>query len=254
MDSLKSEILELLDKDKEFRYAIAGYLGLWEILKKFDDLVEGQRRLVEEQVRLAKEQSKLREDFGKLVEEQVRLAKEQSKLREDFGKLVEEQVRLAKEQSKLREDFGQMYAQFSKRFEEHDRKFNEVALELRSLRREVGGIGETLGILVEDYTLEKFEGELRRRGLVLEEIRSMEIEGMEVDAVFRDEEVIVLEVKSTIRGDDVRDLARKRELVERTIKKPARAIIAGIRVNGAAEDMARNLGIEVLRRFPRRKE
>jgi len=74
LNSLKKEFLELLDKDLEFRYAVAGYLGLGEILKKLDAIVEEQKNLREEQVRL-------REDFGKLVEEQVRL-------REDFNRML----------------------------------------------------------------------------------------------------------------------------------------------------------------------
>jgi len=41
METLKREILELLDKDVEFRYAVAGYLGLSEIMKKLDTLIEG---------------------------------------------------------------------------------------------------------------------------------------------------------------------------------------------------------------------
>jgi len=76
MESLKEEILELLDKDREFRYAVAGYLGLSEILKRLDNITEGQASLGKEQVRLA--------------EEQVRLAEEQLKLREDFNVMLRE--------------------------------------------------------------------------------------------------------------------------------------------------------------------
>lgn len=72
MDSLKKEFLELLDKDIEFRYAVAGYLGLSEILKRLDGLAEEQAELREEQVKLGKEQ--------------VRLAEELIRLREDFNK------------------------------------------------------------------------------------------------------------------------------------------------------------------------
>lgn len=38
---LKKEFLELLEKDLEFRYTVAGYLGLSEILKRLDRLEEG---------------------------------------------------------------------------------------------------------------------------------------------------------------------------------------------------------------------
>ncbi|MEM2491313.1 MAG: hypothetical protein QXG96_03880, partial [Candidatus Bathyarchaeia archaeon] len=55
MGSLKKEILELLDKDLEFRYAIAGYLGLSEILKRLDALAEEQVRLRQEQAGIGEE-------------------------------------------------------------------------------------------------------------------------------------------------------------------------------------------------------
>jgi hypothetical protein len=74
MESLKKEFLDLLEKDLEFRYAVAGYLGLLEILKRLDALSE--------------EQLKLREDFNELRKEQIKLREEQTRLREDFNKIL----------------------------------------------------------------------------------------------------------------------------------------------------------------------
>jgi len=65
LESLKKEFLELLDKDLEFRYTVAGYLGLSEILRRLDKIAEEQVKLREEQVRLMEEQVKLREDFNR---------------------------------------------------------------------------------------------------------------------------------------------------------------------------------------------
>ncbi len=62
MESLKKEILELLDRDREFRYAVAGYLGLSEILKRLVNLAEQQAMMREEQIRL-------REDFNEMLKE-----------------------------------------------------------------------------------------------------------------------------------------------------------------------------------------
>jgi len=39
--SLKNEFLSLLEKDKEFRYAVAGLLGLGEILRRLDRSEQG---------------------------------------------------------------------------------------------------------------------------------------------------------------------------------------------------------------------
>jgi hypothetical protein len=38
MKQIKEEILKLLETDKEFRYAVAGYLGLSEIMKRLKSL------------------------------------------------------------------------------------------------------------------------------------------------------------------------------------------------------------------------
>jgi len=59
-EKLKREFIELLERDKEFRYTVAGYLGLSEVLKRLDKLEEGQIRLWEE-VR------QLRVDYSRLV-------------------------------------------------------------------------------------------------------------------------------------------------------------------------------------------
>ena len=47
MEPLKKELLELLEKDVEFRYAVAGYLGLSEIMKRLDTIAEEQTKAQE---------------------------------------------------------------------------------------------------------------------------------------------------------------------------------------------------------------
>jgi hypothetical protein len=58
LKELKSRILRLLREDEEFRYAVAGLLGLEEILKRLD--------------RHEAERVKLREDMNKLREDMIR--------------------------------------------------------------------------------------------------------------------------------------------------------------------------------------
>ena len=76
---LKDEFLTLLERDKEFRYAVAGFLGLEEILKRLD---RHEEQLV-----------KLREDMNKLREDMVigfkRHDEETAKLREDMVRSFE---------------------------------------------------------------------------------------------------------------------------------------------------------------------
>jgi len=73
---LKRQFLELLEKDLEFRYAVAGYLGLLEILKRLDSIEEGIKRLWEEVKELREGQNKLWENVNKLWESTNRLWEE----------------------------------------------------------------------------------------------------------------------------------------------------------------------------------
>ena len=80
---MKRRFLELLEKDLEFRYAVAGYLGLSEVLKRLDSIEESIKKLWESQ-------SKLWESVDKLWEEVKALREGQNKLWESVNKLWEE--------------------------------------------------------------------------------------------------------------------------------------------------------------------
>jgi len=58
MKSLKSEILRLLREDEEFRYAVAGLIGLEEVLKRLD-------RHEAQLVKLREDMNRLREDMNR---------------------------------------------------------------------------------------------------------------------------------------------------------------------------------------------
>jgi len=98
---LKKEFLDLLEKDLEFRYAVAGYLGLSEILKrleehdkKFEEVLAEIRALREGQNKLWENANKLWENVNKLWEEVRALREGQNKLWEEVRGLRETYVRL----------------------------------------------------------------------------------------------------------------------------------------------------------------
>ena len=70
---LKSEILRLLKEDEEFRYAVAGLIGLEEILKRLDRHEEELVKLREDMNRLREDMNKLREDMNRGFESVNRL-------------------------------------------------------------------------------------------------------------------------------------------------------------------------------------
>ena len=125
-EKLKREILELLEKDVEFRYAVAGYVGLSEILKRMDRFEENQNRLWEEIRRLREDQNKLWENQNKLWENQNRLWEEVKSLREAFNKLALEQERMRRYMVK---GFRELSRALGVTFEDHAAAFLEVMLQ-----------------------------------------------------------------------------------------------------------------------------
>ncbi|HEW89724.1 MAG TPA: hypothetical protein ENG43_00090, partial [Candidatus Bathyarchaeota archaeon] len=69
MRELKSEILRLLKEDEEFRYAVAGLIGLEEVLRRLDrheaELVRLREDLNRGFERHDRELAKLREDMSR---------------------------------------------------------------------------------------------------------------------------------------------------------------------------------------------
>jgi hypothetical protein len=128
-------MLRLLKEDEEFRYAVAGLLGLEEILKRLDRNEQELVRLREDMAKMFEkhdlELAKLREGMVKGFErhdrEIERLIEELTKLREDMVKGFE---RHDAELAKLREDM-------TKGFERHDREIQRLTEEMNRLREDM---------------------------------------------------------------------------------------------------------------------
>ena len=100
---LKEEFLKLLKEDEEFRYAVAGYIGLERFWKEIKSLREEANKiwkeiklLREEQILMREEQTKIWREIEKLREEQKLLREEQILMREDFNRMVEVLLRMDK--------------------------------------------------------------------------------------------------------------------------------------------------------------
>ncbi|MEM1948101.1 MAG: hypothetical protein QW614_05490 [Candidatus Caldarchaeum sp.] len=136
---LRREFIELLEKDEEFRYIVAGYLGLSEILKELKNLREGQEKLWQGQEKLWEGQNKLWEEVKSLREGQEKLWENQNKLWEEVKSLREGQNKLWEGQEKLWEEtrrtrnymftaFGELKAALGVTFEMHAAAYVELIL------------------------------------------------------------------------------------------------------------------------------
>jgi len=168
MSSLKREFLELLEKDLEFRYAVAGYLGLSEVLKRLDTIAEEQKNLREEQTKIwmeiasiKEEQKNLREEQIKLREEQVKLREEQVKIWSEIAAIKEEQKSLREEQIKLREDFNRAFKSLNLRLGRVERTLEKLTIDvedearsfLKHRLRELGISVELTSLILPDLEL-----------------------------------------------------------------------------------------------------
>ncbi|MEM3693109.1 MAG: hypothetical protein QXI39_03715 [Candidatus Bathyarchaeia archaeon] len=207
MQSIKREILELLEKDLEFRYAVAGYLGLSEILKRLDNLAE-------EQTRLAKEQMKLREDFNKMLDAIKQLQDGQARLERRVSSLEKSVSSLEKSVSSLESamvsGFGELRKLAGISFQEFIRKFLTVRL------RKAGEIPE--------------EAELVR-GFV---------DGEEIN-IFLEEPLIVGEATSYAESEEeIKKLLRKAGIAKaKYSKEPRKLLVILASEREAAREMRR---------------
>jgi len=133
LESLKREFLELLERDVEFRYAVAGYLGLSEVLKRLDTIAEEQRALREEQTKiwreiqgLREEQTKIWREIERFREEQTRIWKEIESFREEQTKIWREIQGLREEQAKFREEQTRIWEEIERFREEQTRIWKEI--------------------------------------------------------------------------------------------------------------------------------
>jgi hypothetical protein len=207
---LKSRMLRLLREDEEFRYAVAGLLGLEEILKRLD-------RHEAELVRLREDMNKLREDMNKLREDMVegfrRHDIELARLREDMIRgfeLVESHI------SALGARWGIMA----------ESAFRE------SLK---GLLEKELGYRVEKWTVFDEAGRVYGYPSVVD-----------VDVTVSDGKLILIEVSSHIKASDITTFRRKAELyMEKTGKRPDKLVVVTPYIDDTAQKAAKELGIEV---------
>ncbi|MEM3028062.1 MAG: hypothetical protein QW220_04975 [Candidatus Bathyarchaeia archaeon] len=214
MQSIKREILELLEKDLEFRYAVAGYLGLSEILKRLDNLAE-------EQTRLAKEQMKLREDFNKMLDAIKQLQDGQARLERRVSSLEKSVSSLEKSVSSLEKSVSSL----------------ESAM--------VSGFGELrklAGISFEEFIRKFLTVRLRKAGEIPEEAELVRgfVDGEEIN-IFLEEPLIVGEATSYAESEEeIKKLLRKARIAKaKYSKEPRKLLVILVSEREAAREMRR---------------
>jgi len=122
----KRRFLKALEEDEEFRYAVAGLIGISELLKRLDKLEANQEKLWMEVKSLREGQEKLWMEVKNLWLEVRGLRENQEKLWMEVKSLREEQEKLWLEVKSLREDQEKLWMEVKSLRENQEKLWVEV--------------------------------------------------------------------------------------------------------------------------------
>jgi len=230
----KKRLLKAIQEDEEFRYAVAGLLGLDAIL---NDL------------------RKLREEFNKYIEK--------------LDNYINNTTTAFSENDRKWEENFRRWAENDKRWEENDRKWEMVFAQLKtldshvtaleqsmdSMNRRISAIGARWGIL---------SGSAFRRGmrailrdvLGIRRVSKLKLEDKEgivyghpsiidVDIAVRNGEHLLIEIKANANRSDVAEIKRVGDLYEKLKGTKPRLIIIAAYTGPGTKELAEKLGVEL---------
>ena len=243
METLKKKILGLLDKDVEFRYAVAGYLGLSEILKKLDTLAEEQVRLREEQTKIWMEITKIWEEIKTIREEQTKLWEGQNRLWEEVKNLRDGQNKLWEEVKNLREGQNKLWEEVKLLRVNYERMRKYMLSGFREL-------SASIGVAFEDHAAAFLEVLLEEMGYpdakVGRKILAYNGEAVEIN-LFCEEPLIVGEATVSVKSAEeaereVRKLLERVKIIEEKYgRKPEMIVLSVARATEEAIKVLKNL-------------
>jgi len=282
---LKKSLIRLLKEDEEFRYTVAGLIGLGEVLKRFDkydgvfskllkrmdkhyaeiarlreDMVKGFARHDELLAKHSEEITRLRED---MVAGFKRHDEEISRLREDmvkgFARHDELLAKHSEEITRLREDMVKGFARHDELLVKHSEELvrlrGDMARGFDAVNRHISALGARWGLMAEEAFREGLRGVLERDfGVRVERWRGFDEEGsvyghpsdVEVDVAVSDGKVLLIEVASHVRRSDISLFRRKAAFYERRGGRvPDRLVVVTPYADEDAFELASSLGIEV---------
>jgi hypothetical protein len=220
---LKKKILSLVRENEEFRYALAGLLGLDTILFEL---------------------KKLREDFLVFVKEQEKKWEEAFKRFEAIEKTLIEHTKILEEHTKI--------------LQEHSKRLEELSRAVAQIHVTLGRLGGRWGRNMEKMVLEIFKKVLEERGIELGKVERFEYvdwDGrfykrgarIEIDVYVHDEKLYLIEVKSHADYDDVEYFHDVAQVVEKILNKKAdKLILVATSIDENAFKRAGELGIDVI--------
>jgi hypothetical protein len=184
------------------------------------------------------------------LQETERLLKEQS---QETERRFQETERLLKEQSQETE---RLFQETDRRFQETDRRFQETDRKIREVNKQIGDLGGKWGRFVENMVAPACETIFIKRGIPVHQVsqrvkKRLNGKTLEIDVLVTNEDhVLVVEVKSTLGVDNVKelmeDLREFRQFFPEYSQKQLYGCVAGIEIEEGADKYAYRQGLFVL--------
>ena len=209
LSELKHEVLRLLKEDEEFRYAIAGLIGLSTVIDELKSLKE----IIIEHIKAIRELQKTVAEHGKAIRElQEAIARQGEAIKE----LQEEMIRLRASVYAIGNRYGVV---------------TEEAFR--------SAISYLVGDLLKGYRVERWVY-YDNRGIVYG-VSSL----IEVDVLIRDKEHVLVEYKAHVDRGDISEFERVAKLYEEVVGIKPKKLVVGASVTERAIELARSLEIEI---------
>jgi len=156
----KEKILRALEEDREFRYAVAGLIGVKEILERLDGIEKNQERIWQEIKGLREEQAKTWQEMEKTKEEIKELREEQAKTWQEMERIWQEIKGLREEQAKTWQEIEKLWEEVRELRRGQERLWTEV----RGLRNSFEQLGRSVGMTLDHYAAAFIKELLIERG------------------------------------------------------------------------------------------
>ncbi|BES81021.1 hypothetical protein [Pyrodictium abyssi] len=244
----KQRFLRALEEDKEFRLAVAGLIGLREVLEELRWL---RRKSLEHDKRFEAIERKLLEHDKRFEALEKKLLEHDKRFEALERKLLEHDKRFEAIERKLLEHdekFRAILEEIRRIWE----RIEGIERELREMNRRLSSLEPTLGALTESsysrFVWDELREEIVGRGeRLLQRHRNARLDGEDIDLLLvTDRTVYVVEVKVKPRHSDVAALLAKAELAARHHPgKRVVPILAGAIIGTELEDYALQKGVKV---------
>ncbi len=222
----KKRLLRTLEVDRELRYAIAGLIGLKEVLEKLG-----------------------------YVESRIR---EHSERIEYLTQKIEEYSRRIEEHSKTIKWLTQRIEEHSRRLEELSERIKELTKSVTETKVAIGSLGRRIGVDLEKLILNLYKDVVEKFGIDIKRIEKKsykDVDGkylykgarIELDIYMSDNVAYFIEVKSLAEVDDVEWFNTKCSIMKNVLGiERVEKLIVAVNITRNALKRARELGVHVV--------